>query len=56
MEILETSISGCFEISPKLLEDNRGWFLKTFHRDQFKDYGLETQWDEEYISSSQRMY
>lgn len=54
MEILETSISGCFEIRPKLLEDIRGWFLKTYHRDQFKDFGLGTQWNEEYFSSSQK--
>lgn len=54
MEILETSISGCFEIQPKLLEDVRGWFMKTYHRDQFRDYGLETKWNEEYFSSSQK--
>lgn len=54
MEILETSIPGCFEIRPKLLEDIRGWFLKTYHRDQFKDFGLEAQWNEEYFSSSQK--
>ena len=54
MDILATSISGCFEIRPKLLEDNRGWFVKTYHHDNFREAGLETQWDEEYFSSSQK--
>ncbi|SOC80332.1 dTDP-4-dehydrorhamnose 3,5-epimerase [Salinimicrobium sediminis] len=54
MEVLETNISGCFEIQPKMLKDNRGWFLKTFHLDQFRDQGLETNWEEEYFSCSNK--
>ncbi len=54
MEILNTGIPGCYEISPKILKDNRGWFLKTYHLDQFQTKGLETKWKEEYFSSSNK--
>lgn len=54
MEIQETNISGCFEVQPKFLEDDRGWFLKTFNQDTFAEYGLVREWKEEYFSSSHK--
>ncbi len=52
MQIEKTKIPGCFEITPRILEDNRGSFVKTFHHQSFKDNGLETNWVEEYYSLS----
>lgn len=52
MNIESTKIPGCFEIIPKIFTDNRGSFIKTFHRDLFEQQGLETDWREEYYSTS----
>jgi len=52
MNIESTVIFGCFQIIPKVFTDNRGSFVKTFHRDLFEQQGLETDWREEYYSTS----
>lgn len=52
MDMQPTNISGCFEIVPKIFTDNRGSFVKTFHRDLFEQQGLDTDWREEYYSTS----
>jgi len=31
MELRETKTSGCYELLPRILEDKRGYFVKTFH-------------------------
>jgi dTDP-4-dehydrorhamnose 3,5-epimerase len=54
MEIKETKIPGCYEIYPKVLKDERGFFIKTFHQEIFKKYHLETNFAEEYYSFSHR--
>jgi len=54
MEFVESAIPGCFEIVPRVLEDKRGLFVKTFHRSVFEDKGLDTAWVEEYYSLSKR--
>lgn len=54
MQIRETDIPGCFEIVPRLLTDERGSFVKTFHHDTFQQHGLETEWREEYYSVSRK--
>lgn len=48
----ETTIPGCYEIMPKVIEDDRGIFVKTFHRDTFISNDLCTDWQEEYYSVS----
>lgn len=50
----ETAVAGCFELSLRTLEDERGLFVKTFHRPAFEEHGLETDWREEYYSVSRR--
>lgn len=52
MHIQPTTIPGCFQVSPKVFTDNRGSFVKTFHRELFEQQGLETDWREEYYSTS----
>ena len=51
-ELTETKLSGCWEIMPKILKDDRGYFIKTFHSDFFAQQGLETDFKEEYYSLS----
>lgn len=52
MQIKSTKIPGCYEIIPKIFEDHRGKFVKTFHQDIFRNSGLETEFHEEYYSVS----
>ena len=51
-EITETLIPGCIQMRPRIFEDARGRFIKTFHRGSFKSLGLNTRWAEEYYSVS----
>lgn len=50
----ETSIPGCFVLTPKVHEDERGKFVKTFHAPDFQELGLETDFKEEYYSVSKK--
>jgi dTDP-4-dehydrorhamnose 3,5-epimerase len=54
MKIIPTSINGCFEILPRVIEDVRGRFVKTFHQDIFDEYGLATNFIEQYYSVSHK--
>ena len=52
MEKISTPLDGAFLIRPPLFEDNRGSFVKTFHRDQFANFGVEPIFHEEFYSTS----
>lgn len=54
MKITETSIPGCFEISAEQFADERGVFIKTFHRGLFAAHGMRTDFEEEFHSVSRR--
>lgn len=54
MNIIETTIPGCFEIHPDVIKDERGTFIKTFHQDIFSKHGLTTDFAEEYYSYSKK--
>ena len=54
MQISETNIHGCYEITPSVFKDERGSFVKTFHQDIFSSHKLETKFAEEYYSVSDR--
>jgi dTDP-4-dehydrorhamnose 3,5-epimerase len=51
-ELKPTQLTGCFELQPKVFEDERGRFVKVFHTQAFKEHGLETNFVEEYYSVS----
>ncbi|MFO7669638.1 MAG: dTDP-4-dehydrorhamnose 3,5-epimerase family protein [Bacteroidales bacterium] len=51
-ELIPTGIEGCFEIRPRIFQDQRGRFVKLFHRDFFDDLGLQSVYEEEYYSVS----
>jgi dTDP-4-dehydrorhamnose 3,5-epimerase len=40
MKFLETKISGVFEICPELVHDERGFFARSWCRDEFASHGL----------------
>lgn len=53
LEANETKLPGCFELNPRVLTDDRGQFVKTFHRRSFETLGLRADWAEQYYSTSQ---
>lgn len=52
VEIKETKIPGCYELIPRIVGDERGVFVKTFHKEVFAQFSMETHFAEEYYSSS----
>ncbi len=54
MDFVETSIVDSYCIQPKIMEDKRGCFVKTFHKDRFLKYGLETSFCESYYTVSKK--
>jgi dTDP-4-dehydrorhamnose 3,5-epimerase len=54
MEIIESEINGLFLIKKNAFLDLRGEFFKIYHEKEYKDYGLNTVWMEEYISTSNK--
>jgi dTDP-4-dehydrorhamnose 3,5-epimerase len=50
--VIETAIAGCLEIQPQVHKDQRGSFVKSFHLDEFRALGLETNFPEEFYSNS----
>ena len=54
MFLKKSKIQGCFELQPKIFEDARGKFVKTFHEQEFSSRGLETKFEEEYYSISNK--
>lgn len=51
-DLRETGIPGCLEIQPTIHEDTRGRFVKVFHGAEFLKLGLETEFREEYYTTS----
>lgn len=54
MEFIGNSIPGCYEVVIDDFHDSRGDFFKTYHIDLFRKKGLETNWREEYFSTSKK--
>lgn len=54
MALKMTRLPGCYELQPRVLGDQRGRFVKTFHQDWFAEHGLKTDFAEQYYSVSQR--
>lgn len=52
MLISEIDIPGCFEITPKRVEDVRGAFVKILHEETFASHGVQIEFVEEYYSKS----
>jgi len=37
MNIIETKLSGCFIVEPRIFEDNRGYFFESFNEARFEE-------------------
>jgi len=48
----QSEITGCLQLIPNKFSDLRGSFVKVFHKDYFKDLGLETEFVEDYYTES----
>lgn len=40
LQKIETSLPGVWELQPTVLRDARGFFLETYHRQKFSDFGI----------------
>lgn len=55
MEIIEATISGLKVVIPRVFDDNRGSFFKTYQKTAFKEFGWDSiEWKEEYFSLSHK--
>ena len=54
MERINTSILGCYEIRPRIVADERGTFVKTFHKETFETWGLTGAFAEQFYSTSKQ--
>lgn len=54
MEISPTKLEGVFVIETKQFQDHRGIFVKSFHKDSFKNLNLETDFQESFYSLSKK--
>jgi dTDP-4-dehydrorhamnose 3,5-epimerase len=52
MELVPTELPGLQIIRPRIFQDARGSFVKTFHRDVFRELGLDFEPREEFFSTS----
>lgn len=53
-ELKALALAGCYEMQPRVSDDARGRFVKTFHKDAYAQLGLHTEFAEEYYSHSRR--
>jgi len=54
LDKIETKLQGVFELSLDYSEDERGDFVKTLHKSNFSDLGLESDFNESYFSTSKK--
>ena len=52
IEVINTRLSGCFQLHGKTMQDARGSFRKIYQREVFKSHGLNLDWREQYFSTS----
>jgi dTDP-4-dehydrorhamnose 3,5-epimerase len=54
MEKINTSLPGVFLVKPPVFNDHRGSFVKTYHAGQFREWGVEPVFEEEFYSKSKK--
>jgi dTDP-4-dehydrorhamnose 3,5-epimerase len=54
IEAIATPLPGLFVLRPRIFTDHRGAFIKTYHRDLFRDLGIAFTPAEEFFSTSRR--
>ena len=55
LELISSHLGGdVLVLEPKVLGDERGFFMETYRYDNFRDFGLPTQWDQDNHSRSSK--
>jgi dTDP-4-dehydrorhamnose 3,5-epimerase len=54
MDVLKTEIDGVLVIAPKAFDDQRGFFMETFHRRRYEEAGIVTDFCQDNLSFSCR--
>jgi dTDP-4-dehydrorhamnose 3,5-epimerase len=54
MNIIKTPLDGLFVIEPKIFEDVRGYFFESYNANDFKKYGIHTNFVQENQSNSSK--
>ncbi len=54
MQVHTTPIPGLLEIEPKIFGDPRGYFFESYHKDRFRDAGIEAEFVQDNQSLSSR--
>ncbi len=54
LKFKETSIEGVFIIEPTVFEDERGYFMETYHAGEFKEAGLDLNFVQDNQSKSKK--
>jgi dTDP-4-dehydrorhamnose 3,5-epimerase len=54
MKFIETELKGAFLVDLELLEDERGFFARTYCRKEFEQHGLTTDWVQCNLSYNKR--
>ena len=49
---IKTSIEGVYLIEPRVFEDDRGYFMETYHKREFKEHGLDVDFVQDNQSKS----
>ncbi|MEI7965640.1 MAG: dTDP-4-dehydrorhamnose 3,5-epimerase [Chitinophagaceae bacterium] len=44
MKFIETPLTGCYIIEPEVFADERGWFIRSFCKDEFNTIGHHQEW------------
>ena len=54
MKVIPTELPGCVIIEPKVFGDERGFFYESWNRPRFVEHGLDMQFVQSNVSSSER--
>ena len=54
MKTIATSLEGLLILEPKVFEDERGYFLETYHGLRYRDSGVETDFVQDNLSFSKK--
>ncbi len=54
IKIIETSIDGMIYIEPKVFSDERGYFMETYNKEEFKEIGLDVDFVQDNESRSKK--
>lgn len=54
MKVIETELSGVLILEPRVFEDQRGFFMETFHKEKYEKAGITVEFVQDNFSFSQK--